>query len=127
MSREEYAGSVLKQLADSYAFMERCSRFRATFEGLERNDYYDVPPIAMREALANSVAHREYALSGLTLVSVMPGGMAIVSPGGLPLGIEEADLDAHVSMYGFPGLHVYFAGSSVLDIEGVNLSRRAPR
>lgn len=98
MSREEYAGSVLKQLADSYAFMERCNRFRTTFEGLERTDYYDVPPVAMREALVNSVAHREYALSGPTLVSVMPGGMEIVSPGGLPLGIEESDLDAHISI-----------------------------
>lgn len=28
----------------------------------------------------------------------MPGGMEIVSPGGLPLGIEEADPDAHISI-----------------------------
>lgn len=98
MAREEYAGSVLKQLVDTYAFMERCNRFRTMFEGLERTDYYDVPPVAMREALVNSVAHREYALSVPTLVSVMPGGMEIVSPGGPPLGIEEADLDACISI-----------------------------
>lgn len=28
----------------------------------------------------------------------MPGGVEIVSPGGLPLGIEEADLGAHISI-----------------------------
>lgn len=98
MMREEYTGSILKQLADAYSFLERNNHYRTRFEGLERIDYYDVPPIALRESLVNSVAHREYALSGPTLISVMPGGVEIVSPGGLPLGIDEADLGAHISI-----------------------------
>ena len=46
----------------------------------------------------NSVAHREYALSGPTLVSVMPSAVEIVSLGGLPMGIEYEDLSARISM-----------------------------
>lgn len=97
-SREEYSGSILKQLSDAYGFLERNNHYRTAFDGLERIDHHDVPPIALREALVNSVAHREYALSGPTLVSVMPSEIEIVSLGGLPLGIEFPDLSAHISM-----------------------------
>lgn len=98
VSREEYSGSLLKQLADSYAFLEFNNRFRTSFEGLERVDHHDYPAVALREALVNSIAHREFALSGPTLVSVMPSKVEIVSLGGLPLGLEYPDLSAHISM-----------------------------
>ena len=97
-AREEYSGSILQQLSGAYAFLERNNHFRTSYDGLERIDHHDIPPIALREALVNSVAHREYALTGPTLVSVMPRGVEITSPGGLPLGIEEADLGAHISI-----------------------------
>lgn len=97
-AREEYTGSVLKQLTDAYAFLGQNNRYVTDYQGLERIDHHDIPPVALREALVNSVAHREYSLSGPTLVSCMPRGVEIVSPGGLPLGIEEADLGAHISI-----------------------------
>lgn len=97
-AREECTGSVLKQLSDAYAFLEHDNRYRTEYSGLERIDYHDVPSVALREALVNSIAHREYSLSGPTLISAMPSGVEIVSPGGLPLGIEEADLGAHISI-----------------------------
>lgn len=96
--RREYAGSILKQLADAYAFLQAHNHYRTEFSGLERIDRYDYPAVALREALVNSVAHREYALSGPTLVSVMPSAVEIVSLGGLPMGIEYEDLSARISM-----------------------------
>lgn len=96
--RCEYEGSILKQLADAYAFLEAHNHYRTEFIGLERIDHYDYPAVALREALVNSVAHREYALSGPTLVSVMPSAVEIVSLGGLPTSIEYEDLSARISM-----------------------------
>lgn len=98
LEREEYDGSILAQLARAYAFLEGRNRFRTEFEGLNRVDLPDYPAVALREALVNSVAHREYALSGPTLVSVMPSAVEIVSLGGLPVGIEYEDLSARISM-----------------------------
>lgn len=98
VAREEYAGSLLKQLHDAYDFLSYNNRYRTRFEGLRRVDYSDYPPIALREALVNSLAHREFALSGPTLVSIMPSKVEIVSLGGLPLGLEYPDLAAHISM-----------------------------
>lgn len=84
--RRECEGSILKQLADAYAFLETHNHYRTEFVGLERIDHYDYPAVALREALVNSIAHREYALSGPTLVSVMPSAVEIVSLGGVADG-----------------------------------------
>lgn len=97
-ARHEYRGCILKQLDEAYAFLDACNHFRSHVEGLRRVDFYDYPAVALREALVNSVAHRDFALSGPTLVSVMPSSVEIVSLGGLPRGIERPDLEAHISM-----------------------------
>jgi len=96
--REEFSGSLFEQLDGAYAFLDRHNLFSTRYEGLVRTDYRDYPEQALREALVNAVAHREYALSGPTLVSCMPSGITIVSLGGLPLGIAYPDLDAGISM-----------------------------
>lgn len=96
--REEFSGSLLAQLDGAYAFLESCNRYRTEYSGLRREDRSDWPEVALREALVNSVAHRDYSLSGPTLVSVTPSAAEVVSLGGLPLGIEPEDLEAHVSV-----------------------------
>ena len=96
--RTEFSGSLLKQLQDAYAFLEKHNFYETSYEGLERKDYYDYPPIALRECLVNSVVHREYALSGPTLLSVFESNIEIVSLGGLPTGITLEDINAHISL-----------------------------
>lgn len=96
--REELSGSILKQLEDAYSFLASHNMFKTAYEGLRRIDYDDYPKSALREAIANAIAHREYALSGPTLVSVMPSFVEITSLGGLVTGITPEDLEANISM-----------------------------
>lgn len=98
LEREEYSGSILEQLERAYDFLEAHNRFKTSYEGLRRVDHDDYPKQALREAVANAVAHREYALSGPTLVSVMPSSVEITSLGGLVPGIAPEDLEANISM-----------------------------
>ncbi len=98
MEREEYTGSLLAQLDSAYEFLESHNKFKTRYDGLERVDFDDYPSTALREALVNAVAHREYALSGPTLVSVMPSHIEIVTLGGLVPGITFADLTANISV-----------------------------
>ena len=98
LERAELSGSILKQLEDAYEFLVSHDRFRTEYEGLRRVDYDDYPRQALREAVANAIAHREYALSGPTLISVMPSSVEITSLGGLVPGIAQEDLGANISM-----------------------------
>ena len=98
LEREEFSGSILKQLEDAYAFLAAHDKFKTAYEGVRRIDFDDYPKQALREAIVNAVAHREYALSGPTLVNVMPSSVEITSLGGLVAGITQEDLEANVSM-----------------------------
>ena len=98
LERYEFSGSILKQLEDAYGFLVSHNKFKTGYEGLRRVDFDDFPKQALREAIANAIAHREYALSGPTLVSVMPSSVEITSLGGLVPGITQEDLGANISM-----------------------------
>ncbi len=91
LERIEFSGSILKQLESAYEFLVSHDKFKTRYEGLRRIDYDDYPKQALREAIANAVAHREYALSGPTLVSVMPSFVEITSLGGLVPGITQEE------------------------------------
>jgi len=54
-------------------------------KGLEREEQTEYPPPAVREALVNAVAHRDYRLRGRRIeVRMFADRMEIISPGGLP-------------------------------------------
>ncbi len=62
-----------------------------TYEGARRTDVPLVPDRALREAIANAVAHRDYAVLGSkTFVEVFSDRVDITSPGVLPNHITEA-------------------------------------
>lgn len=96
--RYEFTGSILKQLKESYAFIDRYNRTQSTFSGLERVDKRDFPVEAIRESLLNCIVHREYSLSGSTLINIFDDRIEFVSLGGLPKGIEYDDIMLGVSM-----------------------------
>jgi ATP-dependent DNA helicase RecG len=96
--RQEYKGSILKQLEEIYHYMDMFNRTRAEISGLYRVDRRDYPEVAIRETLLNAIIHREYLLSGSTLVSVFDDRIEFVTIGGLVEGITLDDVLFGVSM-----------------------------
>jgi len=62
-----------------------------------RHELARLPADALREALANAVAHRDYQLSGAAVeVHLTPGEVAVVSPGGFAGGVTSENIgEAH--------------------------------
>jgi ATP-dependent DNA helicase RecG len=96
--RSEFSGSILKQLEDSYLYLDQFNHIRAEISGLKRIDMRSYPPEAIREALLNAVVHRDYSYSGSTLISIFEDRIEFVSLGGLPEGISYNDLLLGVSV-----------------------------
>ena len=59
---------------------------------VRRQERPELPEEALREAVANAVAHRDYRSTANVQIYVFKDRIEIVSPGGLPAGMEEADL-----------------------------------
>lgn len=93
----EYYGSLLKQLSDSYEYIDLLNKTKATFVGLDRIDKRDYPPGAIREALLNSIVHREYSFSGSTLINIYDDRMEFISLGGLVPGLSIESIMLGVS------------------------------
>ncbi len=96
--RQELTGSLLEQLEDAYSYIDKFNRTRAEFEGLDRIDKRDYPPEALREALSNAIVHRDYSISGSTLISIFDDRIEIVTIGGLVCGISFDDIMLGVSV-----------------------------
>lgn len=91
-TRKEFYGSVLKQLEDAYEYISLQNNVHVDFEELERIESYDYPEYALREALLNTIVHRDYNYSGSTIINIFSNRIEFVSIGGLVKGITLADI-----------------------------------
>ena len=94
---KEFGGSIFKQLDDSYSYLTLCNRTAATFKGLERVELPDYPEEALREALLNSLIHRDYSYSGSIIINVNDSCMEFISIGGLLPGLSADDIRSGIS------------------------------
>ena len=90
--RQEFTGSLFKQINDVYDYLNMNNKTAATFNNLLRIDNRDYPETALREALLNAVVHREYSASGSILIKIFSDRAEFISPGGLVSGIEIEDI-----------------------------------
>ena len=58
--RKEFKGSLLKQVTETFEFINLINKTEATFAGLTRKDERDYPLEAIREALVNTLIHADY-------------------------------------------------------------------
>ncbi len=87
VDRREFTGSVIDLLAKSYKYVLEKINMGCTFEGLYRQDMYEIPPDAIRELLTNAFVHRLYIdYDAPIFVAVYDDRVEITSPGGLPRG-----------------------------------------
>ena len=121
--RYEFIGSLFKQITESYAFIDRYNRTQSTFHGLERVDQRDFPVEALREALLNCIVHREYSLSGSTLIHIFDDRIEFISLGGLPKGIEYDDMMLGVSMPRNKKLANIFYRLRLIEAYGTGISK----
>ena len=121
--RYEFEGSLLKQVGECYAFIDRYNSTQSTFQGLERIDKRDYPVEALREVLMNCIVHREYALSGSTLINIFDDRIELVTLGGLPKGIEYDDIMLGISMPRNKKLANIFYRLRLIEAYGTGISK----
>lgn len=119
--RRELSGSLLSQLDEAYSYIDQYNRTRSEFEGLDRIDKRDYPPEALREALLNAIVHREYAISGPTLISIFDDRIEFVTVGGLVRGISYSDIMLGISVLRNPHLANVFYRLHLIEAYGTGM------
>ncbi len=97
--RVEFSGPLAHIIQRAWDILQDEIRVGAVVRGLERKEQWQYPPTAIREALVNAVAHRDYRVRGRAIeVRMFADRLEISSPGGLP-GFITIDniVDEHFS------------------------------
>lgn len=121
--RREFSGALLQQLNEVYEYIDLHNQTHAAFSKLLRIDTRDYPEIAIREALLNSLVHRDYSISASTLISIYDNRIEFVSIGGLLPGLELADLMMGVSVCRNPNLANVFYRLQLIEAYGTGIQK----
>lgn len=83
--RAELEGPLARLLEGAWNIVWEEMRVGAVVVGLRREEQPEYPSFAVREALVNALAHRDYRLSGRRVeIRMFEDRLEVVSPGGLP-------------------------------------------
>ncbi|MBU2701309.1 putative HTH transcriptional regulator [Sporomusaceae bacterium BoRhaA] len=85
-------------MAEVYDYIDFHNQTRSTFDKLRRIDTRDYPEVAVREALLNSLVHREYSFRASTLISIYNDRIEFTSIGGLVSGVTLNDVLMGISV-----------------------------
>lgn len=96
--RREFSGSLFRQMNEVYDYIDFRNQTHSTFQKLRRIDRRDYPETAVREALLNSLVHREYSFRASTLISLYADRIEFTSIGGLVNGVTLKDVMMGISV-----------------------------
>ncbi len=98
IDRAEIRSFPSDAIVEAIAFIEKHSLRGAEIGAVRRKERWNLPPVAVREAMINAVAHADYAQRGAPIrVSIFDDRLEIENPGLLPFGLTVDDLEHGVS------------------------------
>lgn len=93
---KEIKGPIYKMLEEVEVFFKRNTRLANKIVEFKRIDIPEYPFEAVREAVINAIAHRDYTRIGAPIIiSIFDDRVEVVSPGGLLPGLDIKKLEGH--------------------------------
>ena len=92
LDRRDFHSDIPTMVDDAVAWILTKINVEFIIKHVRREERPELPEEALREAVANAVAHRDYRSTANVQIYVFKDRIEIVSPGGLPAGMAEPDL-----------------------------------
>ncbi len=93
---QEIKGSIYQMLDEVEKFFKRNTRLANKIVEFKRVDIPEYPYEAVREAIINAIAHRDYFRRGAPIIiSIFDDRVEVSSPGGLLPGLNIKNLEGH--------------------------------
>ncbi|MCZ6156855.1 hypothetical protein O6B72_08545 [Campylobacter ureolyticus] len=93
IDRKEYDKDIFSIFKNSLNFVLNHINLSSKIENIIREDKYEIPLVALREALINALIHRDSNLGRDIKVGIYDDMVNIVSPGGYHSFITQDDVD----------------------------------
>ena len=89
---KNFTGDICSIYDDCIAYMQAKLNTALIPHARGRDERLELPEDALREAMVNAIAHRDYRSNANVQVHIFHDRLEIVTPGGLPAGMREEDL-----------------------------------
>jgi len=119
------AGTVIDQIDEAMDFVRRNLSVRFVIKDKpRREEVWEYPLEAVREAIVNAVCHRDYTISAKVEVRIYDDRLVVWSPGRLPQGITIEDLyKPHPSVLRNRGIAGVFYDIGLIEQWGSGIDR----
>lgn len=98
LDSQEITSHLPRAVEEAIAFVKRNTRNALSVAGIQHERIPEVPVVALREAIINSVVHADYSQLGASLkVAIFSDRIEIENPGGLPPGLTLEEIHQGVS------------------------------
>jgi ATP-dependent DNA helicase RecG len=98
VDRIEIRSHLSEAIDEAIAFVGKHMLHGAEIGEVRRTERWSLPPIAVREAVVNAIAHADYALRGAPIrIAIFDRRLEIENPGLLPFGLTIDDLPRGIS------------------------------
>jgi len=88
---KQFKGTLFSLLEQSEAYVKEHMDWRVKFGKLEREEIPEIPVDALREALVNSLCHRDFRIPKGNEVAIFKDRIEIFNPGDFPEGYKPQD------------------------------------
>ena len=118
-------GPIIEQIEEAMDFIRKNINVKFVMTGRPaREEVWDYPLEALREAVINAVCHRDYTVSSNTEVRIYDDELIVWNPGGLPLGLTVEDLyKPHPSVLRNKGIGGIFYDMGLIEQWGSGIGR----
>lgn len=123
VTKDDLVGSVFMQLDCAYAFVRSHIKMSTKYEDLKRIDNYEYPLVAIREALLNTIMHRDYGSPSPTQLKVFSNRIEMVSFGGLVSEVTVDTISDGISSCRNPNLAAVLARLDLVESFGTGIPK----
>jgi ATP-dependent DNA helicase RecG len=123
IKKEEFSGGIIPMLEHSYSFISALLGKQYEQEGLiKRPVEYDIPLIAIREALVNAVVHRAYDYETPTRITLFPDRIEFLNAGTFYAPINPENLKEGLSRYRNPLIADALRKKGYMEKQGIGIN-----
>ena len=125
VDRREFSSPVQDQVESAVQYVLEKINMGARFNGVYREDVYEIPPDSIRELIVNAVVHRNYinAEASPITIALYDDRLEVTSPGGLVKGMTLEKMKNSYSECRNKALAAAFAYMNLIENWGSGVKR----
>lgn len=123
VDRKDFTGRLLEVIDQAERFLYLHLRIPHEIRGFEPEPKPELPKEALREAIVNAVAHRDYTIRGPIRLFIFDDRVEIHTPGKPPNTIDEAAMRAGVHVVRNPRIYSRLSDAGLVTRAGTGIRR----